>query len=125
MTAAASTARPTSCPPMSRTSSGRPAERSIVFVECPLFAVAVPEADGDGDTSGNAEPRSPVGWIPRPGTVVPEGRPVGGSAGGSVVPSPAFCFGDDEELRDLMSTVADAVAEFDACAEVAVAVSVT
>ena len=44
-----------------------------------------------------------------------------------VVPSPAFCVDDDEpplETR-LMSTVADADAEFDASAEVAVAVSVT
>jgi hypothetical protein len=47
---------------------------------------------------------------------------------GNVVPSPAFCVDDDEESPDdfrLMSTVAEADAEFDACAEVAVAVSVT
>jgi len=44
-----------------------------------------------------------------------------------VVPSPAFCFDDDESPLDfrLMSTVADADAEFDASAEVAIAVSVT
>jgi len=112
---------------MSRTSSGRPAERSIVLVECPWLVAAVPEADGDGDTCGNAEPRSPVGWIPRPrpGTV-----PVGRSVVGIVPPSPTFCVDDDdEELPDgdflLMPTVADADAEFDAWAEVAVAVSVT
>jgi len=45
-----------------------------------------------------------------------------------VWPSPAFCVDDDEPLPEdfrLMSTVADADAEFDASAEVAVAVSVT
>jgi hypothetical protein len=61
---------------------------------------------------------------------VPGGRSV---VGGSIPPSPAFCV-DDRELEEeefpdddflLMSTVADADAEFDACAEVAVAVSVT
>jgi hypothetical protein len=96
------------------------------LVEDPWLA-AVPEADGDGDTCGNAEPRSPVGWIPRPG-MVPVGRLPGGIVLGNVVPSPAFCVDDDEESPDdffLMSTVADADAEFDACAEVAVAVSVT
>jgi hypothetical protein len=95
------------------------------LVERPWLVAAVPEADGDGDTCGNAEPRSPVGWIPRPGTV-----PVGRKVAGIVPPSPAFCVDDDDEeplLEDfcLMSTVADADAEFDACAEVAVAVSVT
>ena len=42
-----------------------------------------------------------------------------------VVPSPAFCVDDDEPPLEsrLMSTVADA--EFDASAEVAIAVSVT
>lgn len=128
VTAAASTARPITCPPMSRTSSGRPAERSIALVEGPWLAAPVPgTADGDGDTCGNAEPRLPVGWIPRPGTV-----PLGRLAGGIVPivwPSPAFCVGDvdeppSEDFR-LMSTVADADAEFDASAEVAVAVSVT
>ena len=84
-----------------------------------------PEADGDGDTCGNAEPRSPVGWTPRPAR--PETVPVGKSPGGIVQPSPAFCVWDEESLWDfrLMSTVADADAEFDASAEVAVAVSVT
>ena len=44
-----------------------------------------------------------------------------------VVPSPAFCVDDEPPLEDfrLMSTVADADAEFDASAEVAIAVSVT
>jgi len=46
-----------------------------------------------------------------------------------VPPSPAFCVDDVDEspLEDfrLMSTLADADAEFDASAEVAVAVSVT
>jgi hypothetical protein len=53
--------------------------------------------------------------------VVPLGRP---AAGGSVPPSPAFGVGDEEGLGffGLMSTVADAVAEFDVCGEVAVAV---
>jgi len=53
--------------------------------------------------------------------VVPPGRP---TAGGSVPPSPAFGVGDEEGLGffGLMLTVADAVAEFDACDEVAVAV---
>ena len=56
--------------------------------------------------------------------VVPLGRP---AAGGSVPPSPAFGVGDEVGLGffGLMSTVADAVAEFDACDEVAVAVSTT
>ena len=126
--AAASTARPMTCPPMSRTSSGRPAERSIILVECPWLRVAVaPEADGDGDTCGNAEPRSPVGWTPRPAR--PETVPVGRLFRGNVPPSPAFCVWDEESLWDdffrLTSTVADADAEFDASAEVAVAVSVT
>ena len=126
--AAASAARPMTCPPMSRTSSGRPAERSIVLVECPWPDVAVaPEADGDGDTCGNAEPRSPVGWTPRPAR--PETVPVGRLFRGNVPPSPAFCVWDEESLWDdffrLTSTVADADAEFDASAEVAVAVSVT
>ena len=67
VTAAASAARPMTCPPMSRTLSGSPAERSIALVECPWLAAVVPEADGEGDTCGNAEPRLPVGWIPRPG----------------------------------------------------------
>jgi hypothetical protein len=54
--------------------------------------------------------------------VVPLGRP---PAGGSVPPSPAFGVGDEEGrgFFGLMSTVADAVAEFDACDEVAVAVT--
>jgi hypothetical protein len=68
----------------------------------------------------------PVGWIPSPGTV-PEGRPVEGIVP-SVPPSPALWFDDvDESPEDfrLMSTVADADAEFDASAEVAAAVSVT
>ncbi len=54
--------------------------------------------------------------------MVPLGRP---SAGGSVPPSPAFGVGDEVGLGffGLMSTVAEAVAEFDACDEVAVAVS--
>lgn len=53
--------------------------------------------------------------------VVPLGRP---AAGGSVPPSPAFGVGDEEGLGffGLMSTVADAVAEFAVCDEVAVAV---
>ena len=56
--------------------------------------------------------------------------PVGRKVAGIVPPSPAFCVDDDDEepLSEdfcLMSTVADADAEFDACAEVAVAVSVT
>jgi hypothetical protein len=82
------------------------------------------DADGEGDTCGNAEPRSPLGWIPRPGMVVPLGSPC---ARGSVPPSPAFGVGDEVGLGffGLMSTVADAVAEFDACDEVAVAVSTT
>ena len=90
-----------------------------------LAAPVAEAAGGDGDTCGNAEPRLPVGWIPRPGTV-----PVGSAVAGIVVPSPAFCVGDvddeppSEDFR-LMSTVADADAEFDASAEVAVAVSVT
>ena len=85
-------------------------------------------ADGDGDTCGNAEPRLPVlvGWTPRPGTV-PEGRSVVGIVP-IVWPSPAFCVGDveppPEDFR-WMSTVAHADAEFDASAEVAVAVSFT
>jgi hypothetical protein len=56
--------------------------------------------------------------------VVPLGNP---AAGGSVPPSPAFGVGDELGLGffGLMSTVADAVAEFDACDEVAVAVSTT
>ena len=96
------------------------------MVEGPWLAAPVPEvADGDGDTCGNAEPRLPVGWIPRPGTV-PVGRSVEG-IGPIVWPSPAFCVDDDEPPEDfrLMSTVADADAEFDASVEVAVAVSVT
>ena len=123
VTAAASTASPMICPPMSRTSKGRPADKSIVRVSCPC-AEAAAEAEGEGDTCGNAEPRSPVGWTPRPGMVVPLGRP---AAGGSVPPSPAFGVGDEVGLGffGLMSTVADAVAEFDACDEVAVAVSTT
>ena len=127
VTAAASTARPMTCPPMSRTSSGRPAERSIVLVECPWPGVAVaPEADGDGDTCGNAEPRSPVGWTPRPER--PAMVPVGRLFRGNVAPSPAFCVWDEEPWWDdfrVMSTVADADAEFDASADVAVTVSVT
>jgi hypothetical protein len=98
------------------------------LVEGPWLADPVPEvADGDGDTCGNAEPRLPVGWIPRPGTVVPVGRSLAGIVP-IVWPSPAFCVGDvDEPLEDfrLMSTVTDADAEFDASAEVADAVSVT
>ena len=129
VTAAASTARPMTCPPISRTSSGRPAERLIALVEDRWLAAPVPETgEGDGDTCGNAEPRLPVGWIPRPGTV-PVGREVAGIVP-IVVPSPAFCVGevDDEPPPEdfrLMSTVADADAELDASAEVAVAVSVT
>ena len=127
VTAAASTARPMTWPPMSRTSSGRPAERSIALVEGRWPAAPAPApgaAEGDGDTCGKAEPRLPVGWMPRPGTV-----PVGRSVVGIVVPSPAFCVGDVDELPPedfrLMSTVADADAEFDASADVADAVSVT
>jgi hypothetical protein len=64
--------------------------------------------------------------MPRPGTV-PVGRSVAGIVP-IVVPSPAFCVVDVDEppLDDfgLMSTVADADAEFDASAEVAEAVSV-
>jgi hypothetical protein len=55
------------------------------------------------------------------------GRPVAGIVP-IVWPSPAFCVGDvDDGSEDFrfMSTVADADAEFDASAEVAVAVSVT
>lgn len=125
VTAAASTASPMTWPPMSRTSSGRPADRSTVFVSFPCGdADADGDANGEGDTCGNAEPRSPLGWIPRPGIVVPLGSPI---AGGSVPPSPAFGVGDEVGLGffGLMSTVADAVAEFDACDEVAVAVSMT
>src|SRR5215469_16638966 len=78
VTAAASTARPMTCPPMSRTSSGRPAERSIVLVEGRWLAAPVPEAaEGDGDTCGKAEPRFPVDWIPAPGWI-PEARAVAG-----------------------------------------------
>jgi hypothetical protein len=100
----------------------------IALVERPWLVAAAPDADGEGDTCGNAEPRSPVGWIPTPGTTVPLGREAGES--GNVVPSPAFCVcAEDEELPPadalLMPTVADADAEFDACAEVALAVSVT
>src|SRR5690242_5619754 len=123
VTAAASTASPMTCPPMSRTSKGRPADRSIVRVWFPCWdADAEAEATGEGDTCGKAEPRSPLGWTPTPGIVVPPGRPV---TGGSVPPSPAFGVGDEVGLGffGLMSTVADAVAEFDACDEVAVAVS--
>src|SRR5262249_10774543 len=132
VTAGASTAGPMTCPPMSRTLSGRPADRSIVLAECRWLApVPGAAADGEGDTCGNAEPRSPVGWIPTPGTV-----PVGSSPGGIVPgmvpgivpPSPTFCVDVDVGSLDdflLMSTVADADAEFDASAEVAVAVSVT
>jgi hypothetical protein len=56
--------------------------------------------------------------------VVPLGSPI---AGGSVPPSPAFGVGDEVGLGffGLMSTVTTAVAEFDACDEVAVAVSMT
>ena len=95
---------------------------------CPWFA-AVPEADGEGDTCGNAEPRSPVGWIPRPGAKPPGSSPGGivpGNIPENVLPSPAFRV-DEGSLDEflLMSTVADANAEFDASAEVAVAVSVT
>ena len=122
VTAAASTARPMICPPMSRTSKGRPADRSTVFVSCACCASAAAEAAGEGDTCGKAEPRSPLGWTPRPGMVVPAGS---AAAGGSVPPSPAFGVGDEVGLGffGLMSTVADAVAVFDACDEVAVAVS--
>ena len=127
MTAAASTASPMTCPPMSRTSKGSPADRSIVRVwfACCGLAPADAETVGEGDTCGKAEPRSPVGWTPRPER--PEMVPVGKSFGGIVRPSPAFCVWDEESLSDfrLMSTVADADAEFDASAEVAVAVSVT
>ena len=74
VTAAASAAKPMTWPPMSRTSSGRPAETSIALVEDRWLAAPVPGAgEGDGDTCGNAEPRLPVGWIPRPGAV-PVGR---------------------------------------------------
>ena len=106
---------------MSRTSNGRPADRSIVRVWC-ACCDADAEAAGEGDTCGKAEPRSPLGWTPTPGIVVPLGSP---AAGGSVPPSPAFGVGDEVGLGffGLMSTVADAVAEFDACDEVAVAVS--
>jgi len=122
VTAAASTASPMTCPPMSRTSKGRPADRSTVRVSCACRGSPAAEAAGEGDTCGKAEPRSPLGWTPRPGIVVPLGSP---PAGGSVPPSPAFGVGDDVGLGffGLMSTVADAVAEFDACDEVAVAVS--
>ena len=125
VTAAASAAKPMTWPPMRRTSSGRPADRSIVLVECPWPFVAVAEADGDGDTCGNAEPRSPVGWTPRPER--PAMVPVGRLFRGNVAPSPAFCVWDEESLSDflVMSTVADADAEFDASADVAVTVSVT
>jgi hypothetical protein len=117
---------------MSRTLSGRPADRSIVLADCWWLGAVVPEpADGEGDTCGNAEPRSPVGWIPRPGTV-PVGRSPGGIVQGIVPeivpPSPTFCVGVGEGSLDdflLMFTVADADAEFNASAEVAVAVSVT
>jgi hypothetical protein len=110
---------------------GRPAERLIALVERPWLVAAAPEADGEGDTCGNAEPRSPVGWIPTPGTTVPLGRDAGESGeNGSVVPSPAFWVCDEDEESPpadflLISTVTDADADFDACAEVAVAVSVT
>ena len=96
------------------------------MVEGRWLAAPVAEVgEGDGDTCGNAEPRLPVGWIPRPGTV-PVGRLVAGIVP-IVVPSPAFCVDDEPPLEDfrLMSTVADADAEFDASAEVAIAVSVT
>src|SRR6266702_1129441 len=124
VTAAASTARPMICPPMSRTVSGSPADTSIVRAVCPCCAVVVPGAEAEGDTCGNAEPRSPLGVGPRPGTVTPLGSP---AASGSVPPSPAPGVGEEDGLGffGLMSTVADAVAEFDACNEVAVAVSVT
>jgi len=106
---------------MSRTVNGSPAERSIVRVVCPCRAVPAPRAVAEGDTCGNAEPRSPVGWVPRPGMVVPPGSPTGGS----VPPLPAFGVGVEAGVFfGLMSTVADAVAEFAACDEVAVAVSV-
>jgi hypothetical protein len=63
-----------------------------------------------------------------PGTV-PVGRSVAGIVPLYVPPSPAFCVCDDEEEPSddfrVMSTVTEADAEFDACAEVAVAVSVT
>lgn len=122
VTAAASTASPMTCPPMSRTSKGKPADRSTVCVPCVCFGSAAAEPVGEGDTCGKAEPRSPLGWTPRPGMVVPLGS---APAGGSVPPSPAFGVGDEVGLGffGLMSTVADAVAEFDACDEVAVAVS--
>ncbi len=58
---------------------------------------------------------------------MPVGRAVAGIVP-SAVPSPAFCVVEDEPPSEdfrLMSTVADADAEFDASAEVAVAVSVT
>jgi hypothetical protein len=98
----------------------------IALVEDRWLAAPVPETgEGDGDTCGNAEPRLPVGCIPRPGTV-PLGRAVEGIVP-IVVPSPAFCVDDDPPSEDfrLMSTVADADVELDASAEVAVAVSVT
>src|SRR5690242_16724536 len=110
------------CPPMSRTSKGRPADTSTARVPCACRGSVDAEAAGEGDTCGKAEPRLPLGWTPTPGIVVPLGRP---AAGGSVPPSPAFGVGDEVGLGffGLMSTVADAVAEFDACDEVAVAVS--
>ena len=109
---------------MSRTVSGSPAETSIACVVGSCCPAAAPDAEADGDTCGNAEPRSPLGEGPRPGIVTPLGSP---AAGGSVPPPPAFGVGEEDGLGffGLMSTVADAVAEFDACDELAVAVSVT
>ena len=127
VTAAASTASPMTCPPMSRTVSGQ--ARGKVDRLRRVLAVLRRRpcrSDGDGDTCGNAEPRSPLGWTPRPGGWWFRWAALPRAAASRRRPRSGV--GDElgfGEFFGLMSTVADAVAEFDACDELAVAVSVT
>jgi hypothetical protein len=111
---------------MSRTSRGKPADRSTSFAERACRDEPREGAPLVGETWGNAEPRLPGVVLPRPrAEAVPPGRlsPLGKTPPlptPSVVP-PAVPL---PELLAVSWTVADAVAEFVAWAEVAVAVTV-
>jgi hypothetical protein len=126
VTAAARTASPMTWPPMSRTVSGRPAERSAVLIWCWCRPGVLGAVFGEGDTCGNTDPTLPAGFV-TPGK---EGLLPGSPAVGRLAVLPALPevgvgvgVGEDEGLASTWKLeVADA--DLAACVEVADTVSV-
>jgi len=114
-------------PPMSRTVSGRLAERSVSWARCWCCFAVLGEMFGEGDTCGNADPRLPLLYgFDEPGKGLPPlpGRPLFGRK----PPSPAPLFvgvGVGEEPSfDATVILSEAVAVLIACFEVADTVTV-